>query len=70
MNNALEKGYDELIRNHKTDYTALFNRVQLQINPRPVLPICRPTSVWIIIEKACRIINWNSCTISSDAICS
>ena len=38
MNNALEKGYDELIRNHKTDYTALFNRVQLQINPEAGTP--------------------------------
>ena len=38
MNNALEKGYDELLRNHKTDYTALFNRVQLQINPEAGTP--------------------------------
>ena len=38
MNNALEKGYDKLIRNHKTDYTALFNRVQLQINPEAGTP--------------------------------
>lgn len=38
MDNALEKGYDELLRNHKTDYTALFNRVQLQINPEISTP--------------------------------
>ena len=54
MNNALEKGYDELLRNHKTDYTALFNRVinsnSYTINsdvicssPVHVQAICLPT---------------------------
>lgn len=33
MNNASPKGYDRLLRNHKADYTALFNRVKLSLNP-------------------------------------
>lgn len=33
MNQALSKGYDALLNNHKTDYTALFNRVKLSLNP-------------------------------------
>lgn len=38
MDNALKKGYDELYRNHEADYTALFNRVQFQINPEVNAP--------------------------------
>lgn len=33
MKQAASKGYDELYRNHQADYTALFNRVRLQLNP-------------------------------------
>ena len=33
MANAVKKGYDELYRNHEADYTALFNRVKLNLNP-------------------------------------
>lgn len=33
MNQALLKGYETLANNHKTDYTALFNRVKLTLNP-------------------------------------
>ena len=33
MDQAVQKGYDELYRNHEADYTALFNRVRLQLNP-------------------------------------
>ena len=33
MDNAVAKGYDELFKEHYADYAALFNRVQLDINP-------------------------------------
>ena len=33
MDQAVQKGYDELYRNHEADHTALFNRVRLQLNP-------------------------------------
>lgn len=33
MNQAVQQGYDALCRNHKADYTALFNRVKLTLNP-------------------------------------
>ena len=33
MEGALRKGYDELYRAHEADYTSLFNRVKLQLNP-------------------------------------
>ena len=33
MDEAVQKGYDELYRNHETDYTTLFNRVKLSLNP-------------------------------------
>lgn len=33
MNVALCKGYDELYRAHEADYTSLFNRVKLHLNP-------------------------------------
>lgn len=33
MDKAFAKGYDELYRNHEADYTKLFNRVQLHLNP-------------------------------------
>lgn len=33
MKRASEKSYDELYRDHVADYTALFNRVQLNLNP-------------------------------------
>ncbi|WP_042372976.1 glycosyl hydrolase family 95 catalytic domain-containing protein [Bacteroides neonati] len=33
MDKAFAKGYDELYRNHEADYTQLFNRVQLHLNP-------------------------------------
>lgn len=38
MKQALQKGYDELYRNHKNDYTSLFNRVRLQLNPEENSP--------------------------------
>ena len=33
MNEALSKGYDELFREHYADYSELFGRVELDINP-------------------------------------
>lgn len=33
MEGAVRKGYDELYRAHEADYTSLFNRVKLQLNP-------------------------------------
>lgn len=33
MNQAVQQGYDVLCSNHKADYTALFNRVKLTLNP-------------------------------------
>ena len=33
MEGAIRKGYDELYRAHEADYTPLFNRVKLQLNP-------------------------------------
>lgn len=33
MERAVKKGYDELFRAHEADYTALFNRVKLALNP-------------------------------------
>lgn len=33
MEGAIRKGYDELYRVHEADYTSLFNRVKLQLNP-------------------------------------
>lgn len=33
MEEAVQKGYDELYRAHEADYTSLFNRVKLQLNP-------------------------------------
>ena len=33
MEEAIRKGYDELYRAHEADYTSLFNRVKLQLNP-------------------------------------
>ena len=33
MDNAVAKGYDELFKEHYADYAALFNRVQIDINP-------------------------------------
>lgn len=33
MQNAAQKGYDKLYSNHEADYTALFDRVKLNINP-------------------------------------
>lgn len=38
MKQALQKGYDELYRNHENDYTSLFNRVRLQLNPEENSP--------------------------------
>ncbi|WP_303013063.1 glycoside hydrolase N-terminal domain-containing protein [uncultured Bacteroides sp.] len=38
MDKALQKGYEELCRNHKADYTALFNRVHLRLNPETGAP--------------------------------
>lgn len=38
MDKALQKGYEELCRNHKADYTALFNRVHLRLNPETGVP--------------------------------
>ena len=38
MKQALQKGYDELNRNHENDYTSLFNRVRLQLNPEENSP--------------------------------
>lgn len=38
MDNAVKKGYDGLLRNHETDYTTLFNRVKLTLNPSIVSP--------------------------------
>lgn len=38
MNQALQKGYDELYRSHENDYTSLFNRVRLQLNPEENSP--------------------------------
>lgn len=38
MNQALQKGYDKLYRNHENDYTSLFNRVRLQLNPEENSP--------------------------------
>lgn len=36
MTNALSKGYNQLLENHKKDYGQLFNRVQLKLNPSAV----------------------------------
>lgn len=33
MENALRKGYNELFQNHEKDYTKLFDRVKLTLNP-------------------------------------
>ncbi len=33
IKNAVKKGYDELFKEHYADYSALFNRVKLDINP-------------------------------------
>ncbi|WP_455592257.1 glycoside hydrolase family 95 protein [Bacteroides sp.] len=33
MQSAAQKGYDQLYSNHEADYTALFDRVKLSINP-------------------------------------
>ena len=33
IRNAVAKGYDELFKEHYADYSALFNRVELDINP-------------------------------------
>ena len=33
MENAVNKGYERLYQNHEADYTALFNRVKLDLNP-------------------------------------
>lgn len=33
MTNAVKKGYDALFKAHEADYSALFNRVQLKLNP-------------------------------------
>lgn len=33
LKNAVAKGYDELFKEHYADYSALFNRVKLDINP-------------------------------------
>ena len=33
MEGAIQKGYDGLYRNHEADYTSLFNRVKLHLNP-------------------------------------
>lgn len=33
MENAVKKGYNNLLRDHEMDYTALFNRVKLSLNP-------------------------------------
>lgn len=44
MNQALSKGYEKLLANHKADYTALFDRVKLTLNPEitsPNLPTYR-----------------------------
>ena len=38
MKQDLQKGYDELYRNHENDYTSLFNRVRLQLNPEENSP--------------------------------
>ena len=38
MKQALQKGYDDLYRNHENDYTSLFNRVRLQLNPEENSP--------------------------------
>lgn len=34
MTNAVKKGYDALFKAHEADYSALFNRVQLKLNPQ------------------------------------
>ena len=69
MDQAVQKGYDELYRNHEADYTALFNRVRLQLNPdisTPNLPTYQRLANY---KKEPRIINWNSCTINSGVTC-
>lgn len=42
MENAVRKGYDALYMAHEKDYTALFNRVKLKLNPQ-VEPANLPT---------------------------
>lgn len=42
MNNAVKKGYDLLFQRHEADYTALFNRVKLNLNP-DIAPVNIPT---------------------------
>ncbi len=42
MKNAVKKGYDELFKEHYADYSALFNRVQLDINPNAPMTLEYP----------------------------
>ena len=42
MKNAVEKGYDELFKEHYADYSVLFNRVQLDINPNAPMTLEYP----------------------------
>lgn len=42
MDDAVKKGYDALYKAHEADYTALFNRVKLKLNPQ-VEPANLPT---------------------------
>lgn len=42
MDAAAAKSYNELCERHKTDYTQLFGRVQLQLNPRAPMTLQYP----------------------------
>ena len=61
---------------HKADYTNLFNRVKLTLNPHAPMtlvsgsyPICPPTNVWPVTVKAIPTINWKKFIISSAVTC-
>ncbi len=42
MDAAAAKNYNELCERHKTDYTQLFGRVKLQLNPRAPMTLQYP----------------------------
>lgn len=69
MEDAVAKGYTNLLDEHYKDYAALFNRVKLELNPT-VKTANLPTEQRLkTIGKDSRTTTWKNSIISSDAIC-
>lgn len=76
MNTAAGKSYNELCERHKADYTNLFNRVKLTLNPHAPMTLQYPAITDLptyqrlaVTVKAIPTINWKKFIISSAVTC-